>query len=227
MTASLGSCSKTRIGWVFSPGSRPLSLSRLASHGPARPTVTSENEERKQFILTYIHIAWDSPVIIALLCVSAALFVFFGIWERRFALEPVIPRNIFVNRSSVLILVSGFFYGGTFQSLMTRVPFYLSVLRRETTMASNLELLCLVLFACIANVSVGLIIVKTGHYRWAIRLALATLVTASSLLVLLKMDSTRGLIVGLMIVTGVASGGMINSEIVTAQASVAIEQLSR
>ncbi|ORY99970.1 ATP-NAD kinase-like domain-containing protein [Syncephalastrum racemosum] len=157
--------------------------------------------------------AWNSPIIIALLCVSAVLFVFFGTWERRFALEPIIPRNIFTNRSSVLILVSAFFYGGTFQSLMTHVPLYLSVLRREPTMASNLELLCLVLFACIANVSVGLIIVKTGHYRWAIRLALATLVTASSLLALLQTDSTRGLIVGLMIVTGVASGGMINSEI--------------
>lgn len=91
-------------------------------------------------------------------------------------------------------------------------------------MATNLELLCLVLFACIANVSVGLVIVRTGKYTWAIRLSLAILVLACGVLDLLDTQSGRGTIVGLMIVTGIGSGGIINSEIVTAQASVAIEQ---
>jgi hypothetical protein len=40
---------------------------------------------------------------------------------------------------------------------------------------------------------------------------------------MLKVDSSRGLIVGLMIVTGVGAGGIINSEIITAQASVKYE----
>lgn len=166
-------------------------------------------------------------MIITLLCVAGALFVVFGAWERWQAVEPIIPRGVMSNRSSVLILIAAFLYGGTFQSLMTYVPLYLSVIRKEESMATNLELLSLVLFACIANVMTGLIIVRTGHYRWAIRGSLGLLVLASGLLQLLDTESSRGIIVGLMIITGIASGGMINSSIVTAQASVAIDQLSK
>lgn len=107
---------------------------------------------------------------------------------------------------------------------MTYVPLYLSVIRQENALASNLELLCLVLLACIFNVITGLVIVKTGRYTWATRLSLSILVLACGLLQFLDVRSSRGLIVGLMIVTGIGSGGMINSEIITAQASVPVHQ---
>lgn len=106
---------------------------------------------------------------------------------------------------------------------MTYVPLYLSVIRQEEAMATNLELLCLVLVACIANVLTGLVIVKTGRYTWAMRSSLVILSISCGLLTMLKVDSSRGLIVGLMIVTGVGAGGIINSEIITAQASVKYE----
>lgn len=167
---------------------------------------------------------WNSAVIIALLCVAGVLLLAFALFEHRFARDPIIPRGIFANRSTVLILIAAFCYGGCFQSLMTYIPLYLSVIRKEEAMATNLELLCLVLLACIFNVLTGLIIVKTGKYTWASRVSLSVLVIACGLLNLLDVQSSRGLIVGLMIVTGIGSGGMINSEIITAQASVAIKQ---
>jgi Na+/melibiose symporter-like transporter len=167
---------------------------------------------------------WNSSVIIALLCVAGVLLLAFIVYERRLAKTPIIPHGIFSNRSTWLILVASFCYGGCFQSLMTYVPLYLSVIRNESAMASNLELLCLVLLACIFNVLTGLVIVKTGRYTWATRTSLVILVLACGLLQLLGVNSSRGLIVGLMIVTGVGSGGMINSEIITAQASVSIQQ---
>ncbi|CAO0802767.1 unnamed protein product [Mucor circinelloides] len=167
---------------------------------------------------------WKSAVIIALLCVAGFLLIAFAVYEQKMAKDPIIPRGIFANRSTVLILIAAFCYGGCFQSLMTYVPLYLSVIRQESAMASNLELLCLVLLACIFNVLTGLIIVKTGTYTWATRSSLCILVIACGLLQLLNVDSSRGLIVGLMVVTGIGSGGMINSEIITAQASVTIEQ---
>ncbi|OAD03529.1 hypothetical protein MUCCIDRAFT_141863, partial [Mucor lusitanicus CBS 277.49] len=167
---------------------------------------------------------WQSATIIALLCVAGVLLIVFAVYEQRLAKDPIIPRGIFANRSTVLILIAAFCYGGCFQSLMTYVPLYLSVIRQEPAMASNLELLCLVLLACIFNVLTGLLIVKTGTYTWATRSSLCILVIACGLLQLLSVNSSRGLIVGLMVVTGIGSGGMINSEIITAQASVSIEQ---
>lgn len=167
---------------------------------------------------------WKSATIIALLCVAGVLLLVFAAFEHRFAKDPIVPRGIFANRSAVLILIAAFCYGGCFQSLMTYVPLYLSVIRQEESMATNLELLCLVLLACIFNVLTGLVIVKTGKYTWASRVSLTVLVLACGLLNLLDVHSSRGLIVGLMIVTGIGSGGMINSEIITAQASVTIKQ---
>lgn len=167
--------------------------------------------------------AWNSATIIALLCVAGILLIVFTVFEHRFAKDPIIPRGIFANRSTVLILIAAFCYGGCFQSLMTYVPLYLSVVRKEESMASNLELLCLVLLACIFNVLTGLVIVKSGKYTWASRASLSVLVIACGLLNLLDVESSRGLIVGLMVVTGIGSGGMINSEIITAQASVTIK----
>jgi Na+/melibiose symporter-like transporter len=157
------------------------------------------------------------------LCVGAIGIVIFAIWEIKFAKQPIIPKRLFTNRSTVAVLVAAWLYGGCFQSLMTYVPLYLSVIRQEEAMATNLELLCLVLVACISNVLTGLIIVKTGRYTWAMRSSLVVLSIACGLLTMLKIDSSRGLIVGLMIVTGVGAGGIINSEIITAQASVAYE----
>jgi Na+/melibiose symporter-like transporter len=167
---------------------------------------------------------WDSTTIIVLLCIAGVLFVAFTIFETKFAKDPIIPRGIFANRSTILILIAAFCYGGCFQSLMTYVPLYLSVIRKEDSMASNLELLCLVLLACIFNVVTGLVIVKTGKYTWASKASLSVLVVACGLLNLLDVNSSRGVIVGLMVVTGIGSGGMINSEIITAQASVALKQ---
>lgn len=163
-------------------------------------------------------------MVITLLCVSIGVLVVFGVWEKRFAPYPMIPQRIFQNRSSVLILVAAFLYGGCFQSLMTYVPMYLSVILRGDAMTTNLELLCLVLFACIANVVTGIVIVKSGKYVWAIRTALSVLVVACGLMQLLGRESSVGLIVGVMIVAGIGSGGMINSEIIAAQGSVVIEQ---
>ncbi|CAO3601217.1 unnamed protein product [Absidia cylindrospora] len=168
---------------------------------------------------------WRSPLIITLLCVSLGVIIVFSVWENKWAPYPMIPRRIFHNRSSVLILVAAFLYGGCFQSLMTYVPLYLSVIRRDDAMTSNLELLCLVLFACIANVITGITIVKTGKYVWAIRLALAILTLACGLMQLLGRESSIGLVVGLMIVAGIGSGGMINAEIIAAQGSVVIEHV--
>jgi hypothetical protein len=167
---------------------------------------------------------WKSATIIALLCVAGVLLVVFALFEHQFAKNPIIPRGIFSNRSTILILIAAFCYGGCFQSLMTYVPLYLSVIRQEESMASNLELLCLVLLACIFNVLTGLVITKTGKYTWASRTSLSVLVLACGLLNMLDVHSSRGLIVGLMIVTGIGSGGMINSEIITAQASVTMKQ---
>ncbi|KAG0169587.1 hypothetical protein DFQ30_003502 [Apophysomyces sp. BC1015] len=169
--------------------------------------------------------AWSSSVVIALLCVSVVLFGFFGLWERTWASDPIVPRQIFANRSTILILLSAFLYGGCFQSLMTYLPLYLSVIRKEDSMATNLELLCLVLVACICNVLTGVVIVKSGRYTWATRTSLVILTLACGLLNLLRKESSRGLIVGLMIITGVGSGGMINSEIITAQASVPVKHV--
>lgn len=167
---------------------------------------------------------WNNAIIIALLCVAGVLLIGFALYEQKIAKDPLIPRGIFANRSTVLILIAAFCYGGCFQSLMTYIPLYLSVIRQESSMASNLELLCLVLLACIFNVLTGLAIVKTGTYTWASRSSLCILVVACGLLQLLDVNSSRGLIVGLMVITGIGSGGMINSEIITAQASVSIEQ---
>ncbi|CAO3635867.1 unnamed protein product [Cunninghamella echinulata] len=169
--------------------------------------------------------AWNSAVVITLLCVSIPVIIIFGLWERKFAPHPMIPKRIFKNRSSVLILMAAFLYGGCFQSLMTYVPLYLTVIRKENAMTTNLELLCLVLLACIANVITGIIIVKSGNYVWAIRLSLMVLTIACGLMQLLDATSSRGLIIGLMIIAGIGSGGMINSEIIAAQGSVVIEHV--
>lgn len=168
--------------------------------------------------------SWNSTIIIALLCVAGVLLIIFAVFEQKLAKDPIVPRGIFANRSVVLILIAAFCYGGCFQSLMTYIPLYLSVIRKEDPMASNLELLCLVLLACVFNVLTGIVIVKTGKYTWASRTSLSVLILACGLLNLLSVQSSRGLIVGLMVITGIGSGGMINSEIITAQASISIEQ---
>lgn len=167
--------------------------------------------------------AWNSPIIISLLCVFGVFVSCFCIYEKS-CVYSMIPHGLFDQRSTICILVAAFSYGGCFQSLMTFIPLYLTVLLQHDAMTTNLELLCLVLFACIFNVVFGLVIVRTGKYVWAPRLSLAILLIACGVLQLWEVKTDLGLILGSMIITGIGSGGMINSEIITAQASVSIEQ---
>lgn len=108
--------------------------------------------------------AWTSPQILGLGVVSAAALVLFVRVERR-AEEPVIPPRLFRSRNFALAQLLSFLVGAGMLAAMNYLPQYLQFARGQSSTASGMLLLPLMLGMLVVQLATGQIIGRTGRYR--------------------------------------------------------------
>jgi EmrB/QacA subfamily drug resistance transporter len=109
--------------------------------------------------------AWDSPTILGLSVAAAALLVAF-IWQERHAPEPVLPLRLFRVRDFTIAGVVGFLVGVAMFGATVYLPVYLQVVKGASATSSGLLLAPLMLGLLSASITSGLIITRTGRYRF-------------------------------------------------------------
>lgn len=80
---------------------------------------------------------WGSAAVIVPLVFS---FVFAGLLafvESKFAKEPILPPRLFKNRSILAIIITNWWFGLTFFSLMYYLPIYFQIVKGDTAMWSG------------------------------------------------------------------------------------------
>ncbi|WP_254705809.1 MDR family MFS transporter [Streptomyces vilmorinianum] len=107
---------------------------------------------------------WASPQILGLGAVAAAALALFVRAERR-AEEPVIPPRLFRSRNFTLAQVLSFLVGAGMLAAMNYLPQYLQFARGQSSTASGLLLLPLMLGMLGVQLVTGRIIGRTGRYR--------------------------------------------------------------
>ncbi|HLX03024.1 MAG TPA: MDR family MFS transporter [Trinickia sp.] len=107
---------------------------------------------------------WSSPDLwftLALGCIAIAGFVY----EERLAAEPIMPLELFKERTFLLASLIGFIVGVSLFGAVTFLPLYLQVVKNSTPSQAGMQLLPLMGGVLVTSIASGRIISKIGKYR--------------------------------------------------------------
>ncbi|CAO3651421.1 unnamed protein product [Cunninghamella echinulata] len=162
---------------------------------------------------------WGSAAVIVPLVFS---FVFAGLLafvESKFAKEPILPPRLFKNRSILAIIITNWWFGLTFFSLMYYLPIYFQIVKGDTAMWSGIRLIPLQLVICVVSVSTGLAITRFQLYRPFIWIGTSIITLSVGLISLFDVDTDFSMIYGITVLSGVGMGMIFSSTIIAIQAS--------
>jgi EmrB/QacA subfamily drug resistance transporter len=108
--------------------------------------------------------AWDSPELVALLVLGLALLPVFLYVESR-AAEPILPLELFRNRTFVVCGAVGFVIGLALFGAIVYMPVFLQIVKGESPTRSGLNLTPMMVGVLITSIVGGQLISRRGHYR--------------------------------------------------------------
>ncbi|MFD0145973.1 MULTISPECIES: MDR family MFS transporter [unclassified Streptomyces] len=153
---------------------------------------------------------WTSPQILGLGAVSAAALALFVRTERR-AEEPVIPPRLFHSRNFTLAQILSLLVGAGMLAAMNYLPQYLQFARGQSSTASGMLLLPLMLGMLAVQLATGRIIGRTGRYRLYPVLGGALMTAGALVLLTLDADTPIAVASALTLVIGAGMGFVMQS----------------
>jgi EmrB/QacA subfamily drug resistance transporter len=109
--------------------------------------------------------AWGSAQIVGLMVASVVLLPAFLRVEQR-ATEPILPLELFRNRTFSVTSAVGFIVGFALFGAVTYLPLYLQVTKGSSPTRSGLQLTPLMAGVLITSIGSGQLIVRLGRYRF-------------------------------------------------------------
>jgi EmrB/QacA subfamily drug resistance transporter len=108
--------------------------------------------------------AWDSPEMVALIVLGVVLLPLFLFVESR-ASEPILPLELFRNRTFVVCGAVGFVIGLALFGAIVYMPVFLQIVKGESPTRSGLNLTPMMVGVLITSIVGGQLISRRGHYR--------------------------------------------------------------
>ncbi len=107
---------------------------------------------------------WGSPQLLAVLAIGIVLLAVFPYVERR-AAEPILPLELFENRTFAVTSAIGFIVGFALFGAVTFVPLYLQVIKGHSPTESGLLITPMMAGLLVTSIVSGNLISRYGHYR--------------------------------------------------------------
>ncbi|WP_236240538.1 MFS transporter [Streptomyces sp. CC228A] len=167
---------------------------------------------------------WASVPVIGLAVLGAVLLAVFVVVEGR-AAEPVLPLNLFRNRTFSLVSAISFVIGFAMFGAMTYLPTFLQVVQGVSPTLSGVHLLPMVAGILLTSTASGQIVSRTG--RWKVFPVAGTALTTVGLLLLHLMERDSGVweVSAYFFVFGAGLGLVMQVLILVAQNSVGYADL--
>ncbi|KAJ5205355.1 Major facilitator superfamily domain general substrate transporter [Penicillium cf. griseofulvum] len=111
-------------------------------------------------------LAWNSPILIAMLVASAVLFGTFFVVEFRWAKLPMLPKHLFgYGRSTNILILGNILIGWIFWGNLFITPLYLQNIRAYSPGQAGLFILPMVVAHGLTSALTGIIISACGRYK--------------------------------------------------------------
>lgn len=107
---------------------------------------------------------WSDNRTVATLAAGVIFALLFIFWEFK-ATEPILPMNLFKNRTFTLTSIIGFIIGAGMFGAIVMLPLYLQIIQGNTATEAGLKLIPLMLGILTFTITSGRLITKTGKYK--------------------------------------------------------------
>ncbi|KAF9087733.1 hypothetical protein BGX29_000696, partial [Mortierella sp. GBA35] len=155
--------------------------------------------------------AWRSAVILVLLIVGFLVAVAFLVNEWKFAKRPIIPLRLFGTFSLAMTYLQVFIQGFVFLGLLFFLPLYFQAVNGASAVQSGIDLLPYVIVGSGSAVVVGLLMSRWGTYKEFIVIGWLCSSVACGLLITFDEYTSKGKVVGILILQGLGMGMTVNT----------------
>ncbi|KAI5825536.1 MFS general substrate transporter [Schizophyllum commune Tattone D] len=162
---------------------------------------------------------WNSGVVIGLLCAGGVVWGLFALVEWKFCRLPVMPLRLFTYRTTCLVFCMNLFYGMVYYGNIYFLPIYYQKFRGFSELKSAALLLPLLLIQSVSGVLNGQVTMYTGGVKPQILVGFSLWLIGSGLQSTFKRATSIGKIVGILLVQGIGTGGILQTTLVAAQAA--------
>ncbi|KAL1674454.1 major facilitator superfamily domain-containing protein [Schizophyllum commune] len=168
---------------------------------------------------------WDDAKTIALLVVGGCLLVCAGINEWFTSREPIIPPRLFKTRTTGLILLSSFLHAVTFFEGAYYLPLYYQILGSSAT-GAGVRMIPFSLGAALMSAASGIIVSKTGDYRWLMMITYAVFCLGYGLMTMLDDQSSNAVKEILPLIAALGLGANFQTPLIALQAAMPIKDMA-
>lgn len=132
---------------------------------------------------------WTDPWVGGLILLGLAVFALF-VWIESRAAEPIMPLDLFRNRTYTISLVAAFLASFGFFGAIIFLPRWYQVVNGSSATESGYQLLPLLAGLILGSIISGQYVSRTGRYKWLTVGALAVLSVGAYLLTNLRADTS-------------------------------------
>jgi EmrB/QacA subfamily drug resistance transporter len=148
---------------------------------------------------------WGDPYVIGWFAVGFVFLVAFIIAEAR-AKDPMIPLDLFRNRTFAVSVVATFFAVFGFSVLIIFLPLWYQVVQGASTTASGYLLFPFLFGLIFSSILAGQIVSRTGRYKALLLIAMALMISGLALFSNLRADTPAPAMWFWMAITGLGVG---------------------
>ena len=150
--------------------------------------------------------AWDSWRVLVPLIIGIVGLAVFTVFEEYVASEPLIRFDVFKNRTAAASYFETTLHGMILWCILYYMPLYFEAVKGKTPILAGIDLFPATFTVAPAAVVTGIVISKTGRYRWAVWSGWLLTTLGTGLLYLLDVNTTTVQWVFINLVSGLGMG---------------------
>lgn len=167
---------------------------------------------------------WTDPAVGGLILLGLALGAAF-VWVESRAAEPILPLELFRNRTVAGSIVATFLITFGFFGAVIFVPRWFQFVLGSSATISGYQMLPLMAGVMGSSIGSGLLVARTGRYKWLTVAAMAVSVVGLALMSQIRADTPIGLVWAWMFVAGLGVGPSFAVFTIIVQSAVAPRML--
>ena len=167
---------------------------------------------------------WTEPTVGGFIAIALVGIVLFILAEAR-AKEPIIPLDLFRNRTYSSSMIATFFASFAFFGAIIFLPRWFQIVQGFSPTWSGLAALPLMIGLIGSSIASGLYVARTGRYKWITVGAIALMGIATLLMTQLRADTALPIVWGWMFLAGLGVGPTFSVFTIIVQNAVPFHQL--
>ncbi len=149
--------------------------------------------------------AWTDPAVGGFILVALVGIVLF-IWAESRAKEAIVPLQLFRNRTYAASMVATFFAAFAFFGAIIFLPRWFQIVQGYSPTNSGLAALPLMVGLIFSSIASGLIVARTGRYKWLTVGAIILMGVSTLLMTQLRAETPVGIVWLWMFIAGLGVG---------------------